>query len=183
MSSNVYKIRKFEHFNRLLNIHNFKPVIAIFIKNENEQDKESYKNLKDTIYELSKVNVYILILLINTHDIEEFKELRGKNYIQMYYKTQLCPGSSEEISDDNLNIIISSKISDWNKKFIEDILVSKKKIIEPVENIEKVEQMQTQIQEHHTENEDLNDYASISSSNRLELAKLEKIQQDIQNLE
>jgi hypothetical protein len=190
MSLNAYKIRTFKHFEKMLNLHYYKPIVAIFIKDEIEKDKKNYKNLKDTIRELSNVNVYVLILLINTNNIEEFKELRNNNYIQMYYKSNQCLENPEVMTNDNINLIITSKISEWNRKFIEDILVNKKetvknnidKIVEKINvndnDVKDTKSINISIHEENASNSS----ESINSSILLEINKIEKIQQELNNL-
>ena len=170
MFNNIYKIRKIDHFDKILNLNYYKPICCIFI-NENFIKRPEYKNMTDTIKHLLIMNNYIMVLLIITDDIEEFKEIKNTLFVKLYYKNRMTKSSEETI----VNIIpsVTANIIEWNNAYINNILKRN-----PVDR-QEVEKKDS-IKAENTNDSESNE--SLNKSIKEKLKILEEKQRELENL-
>ena len=90
MSRNIYKIKKFKHFEELQEINFFRPLCCIILSKQIIKEKEFYKNLMTTLNVLAHSSPYVCIYIFNKDkikDTEEFKDIdENKPFFKMIFR-------------------------------------------------------------------------------------------------
>jgi len=90
MSRNIYKIKKFKHFEELQEINFFRPLCCVILSNKIIKEKEFHKNLMTTLNVLAHSSPYICIYIFNKDkikDTEEFKDIdENKPFFKMIFR-------------------------------------------------------------------------------------------------
>jgi len=90
MSRNIYKIKKFKHFEELQEINFFRPLCCIILSKKIVKEKEFYINLMTTLNVLAHSSPYICIYIFNKDkikDTEEFKDIdENKPFFKMIFR-------------------------------------------------------------------------------------------------
>jgi len=90
MSRNIYKIKKFKHFEELQEINFFRPLCCIILSKQIVKEKEFYKNLMTTLNVLAHSSPYVCIYIFNKDkikDTEEFKDIdENKPFFKMIFR-------------------------------------------------------------------------------------------------
>ena len=90
MSRNIYKIKKYKHFEELQEINFYKPLCCIVISNIIKNNKEFYKNLFTTLNFLAHTCPYICIYIFNKNKINDSNEFvnvdENKPFFKMVFK-------------------------------------------------------------------------------------------------
>jgi hypothetical protein len=90
MSRNIYKIKKFKHFEELQEINFFRPLCCIILSKQIVKEKEFYKNLMTTLNVLAHSSPYVCIYIFNKDkikDTEEFKDVdENKPFFKMIFR-------------------------------------------------------------------------------------------------
>lgn len=196
MFENIYKIKKFSHFEKLLNAHFYKPICCIFLESELLKNKEFYKNLKDTLKVSMSVNNYIAVLIVDITNMEEFKDLSNKITISMYYK--YTKQVSETLTDINVIPKIVANIELWNNSYVASCLVKQphekhtepqqqsiieeETLEEPIKTKTKTKTKSKKEPESEKESSICSDNNSLSSEIKLKMHVLEEKQKLLEGL-
>jgi hypothetical protein len=90
MSRNIYKIKKFKHFEELQEINFFRPLCCVILSNKIIKEKEFHKNLMTTLNVLAHSSPYVCIYILNKDkikDTEEFKDIdENKPFFKMIFR-------------------------------------------------------------------------------------------------
>jgi len=142
MSRNIYKIKKFKHFEELQEINFFRPLCCIILSKQIVKEKEFYKNLMTTLNVLAHSSPYVCIYIFNKDkikDTEEFKDIdENKPFFKMIFRNIIHESFGTEM--DNFIPTITEIIQKINISMIHRI----KQSFEPTPQQEEPQQNQQQ---------------------------------------
>ena len=142
MSRNIYKIKKFKHFEELQEINFFRPLCCIILSKQIVKEKEFYKNLMSTLNVLAHSSPYVCIYIFNKDkikDTEEFKDIdENKPFFKMIFRNIIHESFGTEM--DNFIPTITEIIQKINISMIHRI----KQSFEPTPQQEEPQQNQQQ---------------------------------------
>ena len=163
MSRNIYKIKKFKHFEELQEINFFRPLCCIILSKQIVKEKEFYKNLMTTLNVLAHSSPYVCIYIFNKDkikDTEEFKDIdENKPFFKMIFRNIIHESFGTEM--DNFIPTITEIIQKINISMIHRI----KQSFDPPPQQPSQENQQQSIQQNQQQPIQQNENNIIQNNN------------------